>query len=215
MDDKREVANEIARRHYDAGDPLGWFEALYKQADGDSKTIPWADRGVNPHLAAWCERESLPRPGARVVVIGCGLGDDAEYLAARGAVVTAFDLSETAIQWCRDRFPQSTVTYTVANLLEFTGNFDLAVEIYTLQAMPPALRTRAIEAAGNLARDLLIICRGREESDPLVDLPWPLTRADLEPLTDLGLTMETFEDFDDPFDPGKRRFRVYCRRLLK
>ena len=215
MDENPDVARELARQHYDAGDPLGWFEALYKQANGKFDTIPWADRGVNPHLAAWCERESLPRPGARVVVIGCGLGDDAEYLAARGAVVTAFDLSETAIQWCRQRFPQSTVTYKVANLLEFIGDFDLAVEIYTLQAMPPALRAQAIESAGSLARDLLIICRGRDETDPPGELPWPLTRTDLQPLNDLGLTLETFENFDDPFQPGTRRFRVYWRRLLK
>ncbi len=212
MDEKPDVARELARQHYDAGDPLGWFEALYKQANGKFDTIPWADRGVNPHLAAWCVRELHPRPGARVVVIGCGLGDDAEYLAARGAVVTAFDLSETAIQWCRQRFPQSTVTYKVANLLEFIGDFDLAVEIYTLQAMPPALRAQAIESAGNLARDLLIICRGREETDPPGQLPWPLTRADLEPLSNLGLSIQNFEDFDDPFQPGTRRFRAYWRR---
>ncbi|MSV31691.1 MAG: class I SAM-dependent methyltransferase [Bryobacterales bacterium] len=212
MDEKPDVARELARQHYDAGDPLGWFEALYKQANGKFDTIPWADRGVNPHLAAWCVRELHPRPGARVVVIGCGLGDDAEYLAARGAVVTAFDLSETAIQWCRQRFPQSTVTYKVANLLEFVGDFDLAVEIYTLQAMPPALRAQAIESAGNLARDLLIICRGREETDPPGQLPWPLTRADLEPLSNLGLSIQNFEDFDDPFQPGTRRFRAYWRR---
>ena len=212
MDEKRELARELAQRHYAAGDPLGWFEALYKRADGDFDTIPWADRAVNPHLAEWCERESLPRPGSRVVVIGCGLGDDAEYLASRGALVTAFDLSETAIAWCRRRFPQSTVTYQVGNLLEFTGEFDLAVEIYTLQAMPLAMRPQAIEAAGKLASDILIICRGRDETDPPGQLPWPLTRADMQPLSNLGLSLERFEDFDDPYDPGKRRFRVYWRR---
>ena len=122
---------------------------------------------------------------------------------------------KTRVQLIRQRFPQSTVAYKVANLLEFTGDFDLAVEIYTLQAMPLALRPQAIEAAGNLARDLLIICRGRDETDPPGELPWPLTRTDLQPLTDLGLTLETFENFDDPFQPGTRRFRVYWRRLLK
>ena len=212
MDDNRDVARELARRHYDAGDPLGWFEALYKQANGKFDTIPWADRAVNPHLAAWCERESLPRPGARVVVIGCGLGDDAEYLAGRGAVVTAFDLSETAIHWCQQRFPQSAVSYKVANLLEFSGEYDLAVEIYTLQAMPLSMRAQAIEAAGKLGHDLLIICRGREETDPPGQLPWPLTRTDLEPLNNLGLAIQNFEDFDDPFEPGTRRFRAYWRR---
>ena len=72
MDEKPDVARELARQHYDAGDPLGWFEALYKQANGKFDTIPWADRAVNPHLAAWCVRESLPRPGVRVLQADIG-----------------------------------------------------------------------------------------------------------------------------------------------
>lgn len=212
MDEKRDVARELARKHYAAGDPLGWFEALYQQAAGDFGTIPWADRAVNPNLAAWCEREALPRPGMRVAVVGCGLGDDAEYLSARGAQVTAFDLSPTAIGWCKERFPETKVDYQAANLLEFQGDFDLVVEIYTLQAMPVEMRGKAVEAVGRLGREVLIICRGRDETDPPGELPWPLTRADLDVLTKLGLSRVSFEDFEDPFDAGKRRFRAYFRR---
>lgn len=212
MDEKRDLARELARQHYAQGDPLGWFEDLYNQANRDFETIPWADRAVNPHLAAWCDRESLPRPGSRVLVVGCGLGDDAEYLAARGAHVTAFDLSETAIGWCRERFPASTVNYQVANLLDFTGRYDLVVEIYTLQAMPLDMRPRALDAVAELSNELVIICRGRDESDPPGQLPWPLTPADIRHLEQRGLSIVQFEDFDDPFDPGKRRFRVYLRR---
>jgi SAM-dependent methyltransferase len=211
-DEKPDLVRELASQYNAAGDPLGWFEALYNQANGQFETIPWADRGVNPHLVDWCERESLPSRGARVVVVGCGLGDNAEYLAARGAVVTAFDISESAIAWCRRRFPNSAVSYRVANLLEFSGEYDMAIEIYTLQAMPLDLRSRAIEAVGRLGRDVLIICRGRDETDPPGQLPWPLTRADLERLSDIGLSIVSFEDFDDPYDPGKRRFRAYWRR---
>jgi 2-polyprenyl-3-methyl-5-hydroxy-6-metoxy-1,4-benzoquinol methylase len=80
-----------------------------------------------------------------VLVTGCGLGDDAEYLAGRGAEVTAIDLSPTAIAWCRERFPESKVCYETANLLEFSGEFDLTVEIYTLQAMPAEFRSTAVE----------------------------------------------------------------------
>jgi len=43
-------------------------------------------------------------------------------------------------------------------------------------------------------------------------MPWPLTRADLAPLNNLGLSIQNFEDFDDPYEPGTRRFRVYWRR---
>lgn len=215
MDEKRDTARELARRHYAAGDPLGWFESLYQQAQGNFETIPWADRAVNPHLAVWCERKALPRPGERVLVVGCGLGDDAEYLAERGANVTAFDLSPSAIAWCRERFPDSPVDYQVDNLLKFTGDFDLVVEIYTLQAMPLAMRPEAIAALGRLGRELLVICRGREETDPPGELPWPLTRTDLEILTEVGMENVAFEDFDDPYEPGKRRFRSYWRRAAR
>ena len=51
--------------------------------------------------------------------------------------MTAFDLSPTAIEWCRKRFPQSSVKWVVANLLEspaeWRQRFDLVVEINTLQ----------------------------------------------------------------------------------
>lgn len=212
MAEKRDLARELASQHYRAGDPLGWFDDLYQQANRDFDTIPWADRAANPHLAAWCEREALPRPGSRVLVVGCGLGDDAEYLSSRGAHVTAFDLSETAISWCRERFPQSTVDYQVGNLLTFSGRFDLVVEIYTLQAMPLDMRPQALAAVAGLSTELLIICRGRDESDPPGQLPWPLTPADIHLLETHGLTIVQFEDFDDPYDPGKRRFRVHLRR---
>ncbi|HEU0122818.1 MAG TPA: class I SAM-dependent methyltransferase [Bryobacteraceae bacterium] len=208
MEEKRDLARELAQQHYAAGDPLGWFDALYRSAGGDFGVIPWADRAVNPHLAAWCEREAFPRQGCKTLVVGCGLGDDAEYLAARGAEVTAFDLSPTAIEWCRRRFPASPVRYETANLLEYKGNFDLVVEIYTLQAMPLELRPRAIAAVGSLGRELLIICRGREESDPPGQLPFPLTKSDLAAIP---LPLVRLEDFDDPFDPGKRRFRAHWR----
>lgn len=213
MDAKRELARELARRHAAAGDPLGWFEALYQHAGGDFDVIPWADRVPNPHLTGWCERESLPRPASDVLVVGCGLGDDAEYLAARGADVTAIDLSPTAIEWCRRRFPSSPVDYRAADLLQFEGpEFDLIVEIYTLQAMPLDLRAPALARLVQLGREILIICRGRDESDPPGQLPIPLTRTDLAPLEAHGFSAISFEDFDDTFDPGQRRFRVFYRR---
>jgi hypothetical protein len=62
MDEKRDLARELAKQHYSAGDPLGWFESLYRKAERDFDTIPWADRAPNPHLVAWCQRTGMPRP---------------------------------------------------------------------------------------------------------------------------------------------------------
>jgi SAM-dependent methyltransferase len=45
----------------------------------------------------------LFRPGARVLNLGCGAGDDAVLLAARGVSVLGFDLSAGAVQQARRR----------------------------------------------------------------------------------------------------------------
>ena len=42
---------------------------------------------------------------------GCGMGDDAIELERLGFVVTAFDVSHTAIKLCKERFPQSKVSF--------------------------------------------------------------------------------------------------------
>ena len=73
----REIAHEFLRR----GDPLGWFEALYSQANRDAGTISWADLATNQNLVAWLEREAVSGQGTRAMNVGCGLGDDAEELA--------------------------------------------------------------------------------------------------------------------------------------
>jgi hypothetical protein len=57
------------------------------------------------------------------------LGDDAEYVAGLGAKVTAFDLFQTAIDWCHQRFPTSQVNYQAVDLFtaptEWKFRFDL------------------------------------------------------------------------------------------
>ena len=42
-DTRREIAREMASKYISAGDPLGWFEALYARAAADISIIPWAD----------------------------------------------------------------------------------------------------------------------------------------------------------------------------
>jgi len=46
---------------------------------------------------------ALFRPGARVLNLGCGAGDDALFLAAHGVSVLGFDLSPVAVQQARRR----------------------------------------------------------------------------------------------------------------
>ncbi len=219
MSEARRKAGDLARESIAAGDPVGWFEALYVQAAGDTGAISWADLTPNPNLTAWLEREQVRGAGRRALKIGCGLGDDAEELARRGFAVTAFDVAPTAVEWCRRRFPASTVRYAVADLLappaHWSGGFDFVLESYTLQVLPADVRAAAM---ANVARftapggELLLIARGREPDDPPGALPWPLVRDELAGLERAGLSLTRFEDFHDDETPPVRRFRVHYRR---
>lgn len=220
MSEARRKAGDLARESLAAGDPVGWFEKLYAQAGGDTGAISWADLTPNPNLVAWLDREKVEGKGRRALKIGCGLGDDAEDLARRGFRVTAFDVSETAIDWCRERFPATTVQYVVHDLLvpraEWERGFDFVLESYTLQVLPAEVRAAAIP---NVARyvapggELLVIARGREPGDPTGAMPWPLLRSELDGFARAGLAETSFEDFIDTETPPVRRFRVHYRRL--
>ena len=141
---RRAIARQIAQEHLQAGDPLGWFEDLYSRAGEETTIIPWADLKPNPNLVDWLDQNRFTVSG-RALAIGCGLGDDAEELARSGFTTTAFDISESAIMWCRRRFPLSSVSCVVADLLsapaDWEAKFDLVLESYTLQVLPSGLRT--------------------------------------------------------------------------
>jgi SAM-dependent methyltransferase len=216
-DESRRVAAELVQAHRERGDLLGWFEALYARANGDPNGIPWADLAPAPGWVAWTKREKPQGNGKKAVVIGCGLGDDAEQLAKLGFAVTAFDISETAVGWCHRRFPNSRVRYEVANLLAlpetWRSAFDFVLEIYTVQALAVQLRQQAIASAATLVApkgQLLAIGRLSDTpADPAQLPPVPLTRADLQHFQQAGLTEARFEEY---VDNDVRRFRVEYQR---
>ncbi len=211
---------ELSAAAYANGDYTGWFETLYAEAQGNSDAIPWADRGVNGWLIDWIETAQLNLQNLRALVVGCGLGDDAEYVAKLGAKVTAFDLSQTAIDWCHRRFPTSEVNYQAVDLFtaptEWKVGFDLVIEIYTIQALPANIRPNAITAISNFVAPkgkLLVVCRGRDPEDACDNLPFPLTKHELTKFTDTGLTQVSFDDSIDTLDTTPaRRFRIVYAR---
>ncbi len=215
---QRETAREIAHKHLDSGDPLGWFEDLYSQADEESSIIPWAELEPNPNLIDWLDQHGTANSGLAIKV-GSGLGDDAEELARRGFETTAFDISDSAIAWSRRRFPKSSVSYIVADLfsapIDWKAMFDFVLESYTLQVLPPDLRAEAVRCiASFVAPDgtLLVIARGREPNEPEGKMPWPLKKDELSVFEAQGLRNVSFEDYKDNEDPPVRRFRATYRR---
>ena len=212
----RARARQLAAEYLARGDATGWFEQLYQEAERGQSTVPWADLRPNPNLIEFWRYHPIPASGKIALKIGCGLGDDAEQLAAWGFQTTAFDISPSAIRACRERFTGSRVQYAVADLLnlprEWIGRFDFVLESYTLQVLPPSLREVAIRNVADLAGPggrLLIIARGRDEPDPEGQMPWPLTRRELDAVAQSGMRQLSFEDyFDENESPPARRFRA-------
>ena len=215
MGENRKIAREMANEYIQRNDPLGWFEALYHVAGGETGIIPWADMIPNPNFVPWLDARQGFGEGKRALKIGCGLGDDAEEMVRRGFEVTAFDISETAVNWCKARFPRSNVTYVVQDLFEaplaWDGAYDFVMESYTLQVLPPELRPRAIERIAKFVAPggtELVICRGRDPGEDPGLMPWPLEKKELALFKTNGLLEIAFEDFLDTEDPPTRRFRV-------
>ena len=88
------------------------------------------------------------------------------------------------------------------------GNTDVAMFILSVRDGVDTERAKTeVEA---VMRDIRRI--GRDEEDDPGELPWPLLRAELTPLTELGLVERSFEDYLDDETPALRRFVVRYRR---
>ncbi len=197
---------KLSKAAEDEGEPLRWFEELYEGAKRDSGEVPWARMEPHPKMVEWIA--SNPDVQGRALVVGCGLGDDAEWLSSVGFDVTAFDISRSSIEWCRERFPDSSVEYRVADLLapppEWGGRFDIVIEIHILQAIPESIRDQAADNLPTLlGPDGRLLCIGRLFGSLLPDEPsppWPLSRTWLEGRFDClrPIVFTRFVDDDSP-----------------
>jgi len=123
------------------------------------------------------------------------MGDDAIELESLGFQVTAFDVSETAVKYCRERFSQSKVDFRQADLLEdqpqWQRKFDFVLEIFTVQALPPKYEREVIQNISNfVAADgqILVIAEvSREERSFENGPPWVLTPQHIDSFASCGL----------------------------
>jgi SAM-dependent methyltransferase len=213
-DANRTFARNLAADSIANGDATGWFETLYAAAEQGTVTVPWADFAPSPRLVSALAGLA---GGGRALVIGCGLGDDAEHVASLGYTTVAFDVSPTAVVSARRRFPRSSVEYVIADLLSppqsWAGAFELVVEVYTLQVLTGAARRAAFARTAELLAPggrLLVIAAARAEHDDPGKMPWPLTRAEIESFREYGLSEDSIVDFFD--DEGRepvRRWRAW------
>lgn len=209
--DVRRLSGEAARY----GDPTSWFEQLYSDAAQGHAIVPWDRRAPHPLLVDWVERQ--PATSVLTLVVGSGLGDDAAFLAAHGYRVIAFDISRSAIESARRRFPTSPVDFRIADLLnppaEWRQHFDLVVETYTTQSLPVRLRPTVVLHVGRFVAPggkLVVLAVARDVDEAVDGPPWPLSRADIESFAVEGLEVLSLDEIRDP--PGTHHWRAVFSR---
>ena len=216
----RETAGRLQEACESKGKPLDWFEGLYQAAQGDVAGVPWADCEPHPGLSDWLGLNNLSNKAGPVkaIDIGCGLGDNAIALQNAGYDVTAFDLSQTAVDWATERHKDTGVKFQQADLFslpaDWIGAFDFVHETYTIQALKGGLRAAAFSEIASLLKpggSLLAICRSRPDEGEITGPPWPISRKEMANFEKAGLSVETFEEFDVTEARVIPHFRVLYR----
>ncbi len=97
--------------------------------------------------------DMLPRlklPKSRILIFGCGTGEDAAYLAENGHLVTAVDISEFAINKAKEKFPNlKNIEWICEDVFKFAKGkhqvFDIIFEHTFYCAIPPKRRNELVK----------------------------------------------------------------------
>ncbi len=203
----------MVKFYQDEDKPTGWFDSIYTDAQGDHRAVFWADLEPSPYLLKWLRNCIYKHTGRKAIVIGCGVGDDAEALSEAGYEVTAFDISPEAIRLCKNRYLATTVNYLVADLFDYPSqwaeSFELVYECNTIQVLPGKYRIQARDAMVSLLAQqgyILVSCRSRLQGEQEDDIPLPLDKEEIDGFIKCGLREESFEAYDDTQEPTVPHF---------
>ena len=215
MDEAREKMLEIYSASENSNDPLSWFEELYCSSRRDRRLIPWDWMEPHPFLVEWIEENQHT---GRALVVGSGLGEDAAFQYENGWNDTAFDVSESAVEWASQLHKGKEIDWLVGDLVQpeqsWKEAFDLVLEVHILQAIPEEIRNSAYRNLSPLLnRNGLLMCIGRlangleEQNDAP---PWPLSRDFIHQIGE-GLSEVEFHTAVVP-DKEEIRYRAVWKR---
>ncbi|HJP22749.1 MAG: class I SAM-dependent methyltransferase [Alphaproteobacteria bacterium] len=199
----------------------GFFEPMYAASSTAGEGLPWAYMQANGQLVEWLDGQApkTHRRNQRAMVTGCGLGDDAEEIARRGWDVMAFDVSESAIGLCLERFPKSPVDYRIADLFQppddWRGAFDLVFDNRTVQSLPYDLQPRAMASVAGLVASggrLVIITEIVTPEHLSQNPPYRMLAESLTAYEDAGFGRQSWDEIPHRDDPPSRHARVVYSR---
>jgi nitroreductase/predicted RNA methylase len=128
---RKPLADIVHAAHWDAAWKVpagpGW-EARYQETA--VKDLPWFHAGLDADIAAALGSNELT--GTSILDLGCGPGTQSVALAKRGFVVTATDISWSAVESAQQlaEAEEASIAFHVDDILEskLTGPFDVVVD---------------------------------------------------------------------------------------
>ncbi len=120
------------------------------------ETPGWELEQASPVITKNLQRLKLIK--SHIVVLGCGSGNDAAYLAQQGHIVTAIDFSSEAISQAKEKYAHidnlSFIQKDVFNLPQsYNKRFDLIIEHTCFCAINPIKREKLVQIWHELLRD--------------------------------------------------------------
>src|SRR4051812_15794098 len=175
-----------------SGSPHIDYEALYRRESpgpgiAPVTTPPWDNKAPSESVIAW---QAGGWVHGDVLDIGCGLGDNAVYLAKNGHTVIGLDISPTALKTAKQRAKDAgvDVKFAVADSTKldgYTDAFDTVIDSGLFHSLDDDGRrsyTAAVHRATRPGATLLLSCFS--DANP-VGKEWPRPAVSEDTLRDV------------------------------
>ncbi|MEH7127855.1 methyltransferase domain-containing protein [Neobacillus drentensis] len=102
------------------------------QGDGWNASLYDKEHSFVSHLGGELVRWLAPKPGEKILDLGCGTGDIANQLSQQGVEITGMDKSENMIEQAQKKYPDLTFIVEDAVNMRYSNEFDAVFSNATL-----------------------------------------------------------------------------------